>query len=138
MWKQFRKRKHLELWLETTDEGREITQSVIDKNAVREKANHVLAVVHADHVEIYGSPNVRVKHIEQLHCDSPAGEILSEELVELQLPVAYRELHEPRHRKAMLFPRTVRPSDYCASQWYWETVKGVLGAASLEKTQGTA
>lgn len=126
MYRRFSKREDMEEWLATTDEGRDILSSVNSQIAHREYANHVLAVVHADRVDFYGAPNVRLRHIQALHCPGPRGEVLSETLVGLQLPVAYRELLASRYHKASLFPRCVWPSWYEARRWWWDVVMGAL------------
>lgn len=78
-----------------------------DKPRPRQR-EHVLVLVHSDgFLEVYAG-----KHVDVRVCDVPAGstpeaEIAAEQLVDLTVPMPYRQLHWPDLRRAMHMPRKI-------------------------------
>jgi len=89
--------KYLKWWLETDDGQRCLENKITDAAVV-----HVLAVVHHDRIELFAPSRVRVHDIVAVHGNSPQAEALSEELVELELPLGLKSIYFPINRVAVL------------------------------------
>ena len=60
----------------------------------------VLAVLSSDgFVEIYAGDHVDVRIINAVHCETPAGEVSAERLVEQSLPRRFRDVFSPGNRR---------------------------------------
>ena len=66
----------------------------------RKQREPVLAVLNSDgFVEIYAGKHVDVKIVNTVHCETPAGEVSAERLIEQSLPRRFRDVFSPGNRR---------------------------------------
>ncbi len=86
----------------------------------------VLAVLNSDgFVEIYAGDHVDVRIVNAVHCETLAGEVSAERLIEQSLPRRFRDVYFPGNRRGFGMVETVTVDD-C---WQRATESGICKIA---------
>jgi hypothetical protein len=100
------------------------TPTSYETPAQKRQREALLIVLHGDgYVQAFSEKHIDVRIAVCPYMESPEGEILAEEFLELSLPWRYRELYWPGNLRAMGIACEARPSEIAYADWQLEMIQ---------------
>lgn len=124
-------------WLEGSLDGRRLVYDAFERYIPREP---VLVVISHDEirplVEVYAESTVVAKVVNKIYCDTTAGRIMAEELLERRLPPMFRSLYFPNRIVAAEIVDRITPEEEIQRIEYASMVRAVDGLRRDVPTNG--
>ncbi len=115
----------------TTDPQVSLATTSYHPPTTRRQREAVLIVAYGDgRLDAFADSHVDIRIEISPYMESPEGEALAEEFVELSLPWQYRQLFWPGKLRAMGMVRKIRPSEIAQREWELEMLQTLDRVAS--------